>query len=175
MRITCPACNASYDVPEIMLGRRQAVCCARCAEEWVPSIAAGDSAWTAPSAGGLGPVGQDAALGAPVGPDDTGTALTAEFEPSGEATAEPAAGSRVQTGPIPNLARPGSASLSATPAPGAGTAMQERRPADSQAWLGWLGSVVLLCGLTAGMIFWRGGVERTWPPSIRLYAALGLR
>ena len=36
MRIQCPACAATYDVPVHLLKPSQTVRCARCAKEWVP-------------------------------------------------------------------------------------------------------------------------------------------
>jgi predicted Zn finger-like uncharacterized protein len=38
MRIVCPSCSAAYDVPEALLAGRQAVRCARCAQEWQPEL-----------------------------------------------------------------------------------------------------------------------------------------
>ena len=38
MRITCPACNASYEVPDAMLVAGRAVRCARCMREWEPLL-----------------------------------------------------------------------------------------------------------------------------------------
>lgn len=40
--------------------------------------------------------------------------------------------------------------------------------------LAWLGSILVLAGLVAAAIIWREPVMATWPPSVRLYAALGL-
>jgi predicted Zn finger-like uncharacterized protein len=40
MRIVCPFCSAAYDVPEDLLVGRQAVRCARCAQEWQPDLPA---------------------------------------------------------------------------------------------------------------------------------------
>ncbi len=39
---------------------------------------------------------------------------------------------------------------------------------------GWAVSLVLLAALGWGGVRWRGDVMRAWPPSERLYAALGL-
>ena len=39
---------------------------------------------------------------------------------------------------------------------------------------GWAISLVLLAGLGWGSVRWRDSVMRVWPPSERLYAALGL-
>jgi len=36
MRIVCPACTATYDVPDRLLGTGKRLRCARCAHEWAP-------------------------------------------------------------------------------------------------------------------------------------------
>ena len=39
--------------------------------------------------------------------------------------------------------------------------------------IGWAASVLLLVGLAAGSAHWSRAIMQGWPPSIRLYAALG--
>ncbi len=41
------------------------------------------------------------------------------------------------------------------------------------AWGGWAASLVLLGLLLVSAIHWRGAIMQEWPPSIRLYTALG--
>ena len=53
MRITCPACEATYDVPDAMIGTGRRLRCAKCSH-----------AWTATP----GPAPPDAALADPVAP-----------------------------------------------------------------------------------------------------------
>ena len=36
MRIVCPSCAATYDVPDSLLTPGRAVRCARCSDEWMP-------------------------------------------------------------------------------------------------------------------------------------------
>ena len=36
MRIDCPSCHASYDVPDRLLRSGRTVRCARCGAEWSP-------------------------------------------------------------------------------------------------------------------------------------------
>ena len=43
MQIVCPTCAAAYEVPMTLLKPGKAVRCARCAGEWVPSLAASDA------------------------------------------------------------------------------------------------------------------------------------
>jgi hypothetical protein len=40
--------------------------------------------------------------------------------------------------------------------------------------LGWVGSFVVIAGLIVAALVWRDPVMQAWPPSIRVYAALGL-
>ncbi len=54
----------------------------------------------------------------------------------------------------------------------AGTAKPRR--ADAVALAGWAVSLALLAALGWGGVRWRDSVMRAWPPSERLYAALGL-
>lgn len=48
------------------------------------------------------------------------------------------------------------------------------RRVRAAALTGWAVSLVLLAALGWGSVRWRGDVMRAWPPSERLYAALGL-
>lgn len=40
--------------------------------------------------------------------------------------------------------------------------------------LAWAATLMVLAGLAAATVIWRTDVMRAWPPSERLYAALGL-
>jgi predicted Zn finger-like uncharacterized protein len=120
MQIVCPACTAAYEVPLTMLKPGQAVRCARCAHEWVPSL----------------------------------TALPAE------PVAVPVA-PRVDTEPMRDEI---SLPLDWSPVASHGTVLR----------LAWAGSVLALL-----LLGWAAYAERTpimqaWPPSVRVYAALGL-
>ncbi len=53
------------------------------------------------------------------------------------------------------------------------------RHADAPVWeigweIGWAASVLLLAGLLAGAAHWSGAIMHGWPPSARLYVALGV-
>lgn len=118
MRLDCPNCAASYDVPDTLLPGRRAVRCARCGHQW---------AYAAPEP------------------------LSVPFSvPESEAPAPPPR-------PAPLAPRP--------PVP----------PRPNRALrLAWAGSAVLLAaGLIAALALHRP-IARAWPPSLRLYAALGL-
>ena len=47
-------------------------------------------------------------------------------------------------------------------------------PARSGVWMGWLATVVVLAGLGWAGYNFRTTVMQNWPPSTRVYAALGL-
>ena len=57
--------------------------------------------------------------------------------------------------------------------PAAPEACPTKRSAAAVA-LAWLLSFVLLGGLLLGGLYWRNEVMRAWPPSERLYQALGI-
>ena len=120
MQIVCPACAAAYEVPITLLKPGQAVRCARCAQEWVPSL--------------VGP--ETAMAGAEQAHPGDVPALDAEI-PLG--TFHPQAGR-------PNIALR----------------------------LAWAASVAAVLALGWGAYAGRATVMQTWPPSIRLYAAMGL-
>ena len=48
MRIVCPGCTATYDVPERLAGSGKRLRCARCAHEWIPQEMAASAADPAP-------------------------------------------------------------------------------------------------------------------------------
>ena len=121
MRIVCPACTATYDVPEARLAPGRAVRCARCGMDWMP--------------------------------------LAVETEPL--QPAEEMLSGVPEPAPAP-------------PPPLAGTGTARPRRADAVALAGWAVSLALLAGLGWGGVRWRDDVMRAWPPSERLYAALGL-
>lgn len=50
----------------------------------------------------------------------------------------------------------------------------ESPPASATIWLGWVASILVLALLIWGGYTYRNDVMRVWPPSQRLYAALGL-
>jgi predicted Zn finger-like uncharacterized protein len=144
MRITCPNCDAAYEVPEaLMTGAARPVRCARCATVWRP-------AETAP------PPLPPALAAAP--PADVADA-SINFAP---ATAHPG------LGPVP---RP---PLVAEGPPALRRARDGRRSAGLALFAGWVLSLAFLAALVWSGWHWRAAVMEAWPPSIRLYAAIGL-
>ena len=134
MRLDCPSCAASYDVPDAKLAGRKTVRCARCGHQWAPSQA------SAPGATPATPR-SPASWPNPDWPDpdwaDRGRARTA----AGPSRLAP-----------PAAPRPGRLGLR----------------------LAWAATgLVLAIGLAAAFV-WRTEIVRAWPPSLRVYAALGL-
>jgi len=151
MRIVCPHCAACYDVPDTLLVGRTAVRCARCAREW--------------------PL--DAPPIAPPADQPVLTRLEAAAPPPVVRQSPPrlAPGSVIVEAPVvERRAMPSGAlaidRLMATPKPW--------RRASIALRLAWLGSLVLLVLLIGAAYAWRAEVMAAWPPSVRLYAALGL-
>ncbi len=53
-------------------------------------------------------------------------------------------------------------------------ARDHRGAAVASAWLGWVLTIVVLACAAAAAVTWRDAVMAGWPPSTRVYAALGL-
>ena len=133
MRIECPACATSYDVPDERLAPGQVARCARCGSDWMP----------------LGPlVERETAL------DDPEPATLAVLEAAAPDTSLPE-----EPAPSP-AAEP-------IPAPREATNTLALR-------LAWGLSVAVLLGALWAAYAARESVMRSWPPSIRAYAALGV-
>ena len=130
MQITCPACAATYEVPDHLLVPGRLARCARCAQEWEPSA--------------------DAAPPAP--------------EPVAEP--DPAPESLVRIPEAPPLAAP--ARMRAPP-----QKPPRRRPGVA-IWIGWAASLAIIVYAAYAMTRHRDAVMQSWPPSTRLYSALGL-
>lgn len=132
MRITCPSCHATYEVPDALVGAAaRKVRCARCAFEWLPEPMA-----TAPPP-----------------------------EPPPRPRPEPRAERPLRAEPLPPLPPPERVPTSSLRA----------RPAPMLASIAVLAiSMVVLISLGWAAYAWRAEVMQAWPPSQRLFAALGL-
>jgi predicted Zn finger-like uncharacterized protein len=156
MRIVCPSCSAAYDVPDAMLADRQVVRCARCTREWHP-IPPREIEVAAPP-----PATSVAAPAVPEAPapEDSWIAMPDIAAPPRPSLDRPTP---------PTERRPLGAMaidrLMADPAP---------PPASLALRLAWIGSIVLVLALLGAAVTWRTQVMAAWPPSTRLYAALGL-
>ncbi len=152
MRITCPACDAAYDVPDVRIAVGRTVRCARCGSDWVPL------ADTAPPPPQLLPV------------PDPGLPAAAPSQPVPAASAAAVAIPAATTAAFPEAAM-----LPATTfAPQSPPAPARARSPAVPVLLAWAGSLALLGLLVWAGIAWRAGIMHAWPPSERLYAALGL-
>lgn len=144
MRILCPACAAAYEVPISLLKPGQAVRCARCGKEWTPDL-------------------EPEASAAPPEPPPLPSSPSME-------------GDRIALRP-PSDAASGPPSRP-TPRPTSRPTVLRHTPAPPGARAGlslaWAGSILALGVLLALAYSERAAVMQAWPPSARVYAALGL-
>ncbi len=148
MRIVCPDCAAAYEVPDGMLAAPRTVRCARCGREWSPT-----------------PVTQDEA-------DRIEPVNEMRGQPS---LVEPVADPLDMRSPPPTGVFPEK--------PRTSLPSDDRAPRRALAWTrnplalaraGWAGSLILLLVLAWAAYTWRGAIIHVWPPSERLYLALGM-
>jgi predicted Zn finger-like uncharacterized protein len=141
MRIVCPACSATYDVPDSLLTAGRVVRCARCSGQWAPI--------------------------APVPAEPEPEAAEVEAEPEAEAeSAETALAAEVPM----VLAQPPAISAMDL------LAMQPVQPGSPlRLRLAWAASLLLLVVLGWSAYAWRAQIVHAWPPSARIYLALGLQ
>ena len=147
MRIVCPTCSAGYEVPDQLLMPGRIVRCARCNGEWAPAPS------VLPSEPEPFPPPPPPPPPPPVEPE--------------EPLPPPAPAAETADSPvISEVRRSAMARLAAHPA--------TPRP-SSALRLAWAGSIILLVLLIAMAIAWRSEVTTLWPPSARVYSALGLQ
>lgn len=142
MRITCPDCDAAYDLPDHKLVPGRRVRCARCGQDWVPVSTALDP-FAEPTGVAPGP----AAL-----PDDvagrsatTGPALSDPGPPPATVVAE-------QVAPVAERL----SIASVLPAVPLGLKAA------------WGVSLLTLVMLAASIVVWRDSLVHHWPPGARL-------
>ena len=149
MRIACPSCDATYEVPDARLSPGKMVRCARCDNTWLPEHRAADldaAAWTMPAPADAGPMAADA---------------TAEDGETESANADPEA---TPAGPqVPLVTAMDRLTASAVPA------HRLRRGLIGA----WALSFVVLAGAVAATVEWRDAVVRAWPPSGRILPSTG--
>jgi predicted Zn finger-like uncharacterized protein len=138
MRIVCPSCEATYEVPLSVLSRRRALRCARCHTEWSPAVERRE----------------------PVLRIEPATAL----EPPAIEPPEPAP--PVQAEPPFNI-------FTASPASLEEDSLPPPRTRAAPVIAAWVVSFAVLGALGWGLVTRRDAVMRVWPPSTRVYAALG--
>lgn len=148
MRIICPSCQATYEVPETLLAGGKAARCARCGTEWMPLPAP-------PSAAALprSPVPEVPPL--PPGAEDAGEPADDDLRPGA---------------PWPRSID----SLDDDRPPPRDDEI-ELAPAGRSVMIAWIVSLLVIAALIWAAFAFRNEVMGAWPPSARLYAAIGLR
>jgi predicted Zn finger-like uncharacterized protein len=149
VRIVCPSCSAAYEVPDTILVGRRAVRCASCAKEWEPTEAeAAPASAPAPAPEPARVLSLQADLDDALADD---TAAPPPPIPRQPPHAAPSAIDRLRLSPV-----------------------RVRRRAGPALWLAWIVSVAAVLAMIWGAYAWREPIMDAWPPSMRLYAALGL-
>jgi predicted Zn finger-like uncharacterized protein len=145
MRITCPNCQAVYNVPEIKLMGRRAVRCSRCGKDWTPEIS--------PLEAGPQPHLLDHSHADRADPPPLSEPEPAQPPP-----------------PLPQF-RPSAREFTAMQR----LVRTAEPPKPSVwVKIAWVLSLVLVALMLSGAVIFRAGIMRAWPPSARAYAALGL-
>ncbi len=156
MRITCPACAATYEVPDRLIGPEgRRLRCARCGEQWTaerPEAGAADAQAPEPRA---------AAVQAPETAPPPPPPMEAPPPPPRRAPA-----------PRPGPASRRPPQLIDPPLPPIGDA--PRRGGGPALWLAWAATVLAVLGFAAAVVTFRQEIVAAWPPAARLYLALGL-
>ena len=169
MRIVCPTCSAAYDVPPVLLGSvERKVRCAKCQHEWVPKAARDAAAAAPPPSPVPSPPAATLAHVPPMVAAPMPLMDDLPDEPA-ESPAAPSATASEPAEPWADLPRidPEIAILR-RPKPGA-------NQAQTQTMVALAASVLILCGMAAAAATWRAQVMQVWPPSERVFAAIGLR
>jgi len=151
MRIACPACAAAYEVPDRLLaGAPRMLRCARCGASFALPTAPAPA--EAPPDPAPPPEAPSVAAPAPDPPPPEPP------EPEATAPDDPPPESPAADEPRPQpLAR----------------RVEEAPPPDALAWA-WAGSVAVVALGALALLVFRTRVMEAWPPSTRLFAALGL-
>lgn len=161
MRVSCPACAATYEVPDDLIGAGRRLRCARCGENWLAAPEAPPDG--AALAGASGPE--------TVTPGTPGPGPAPEAAPPPAAAPPPPAG-REAMAPPPQRSRTRPPQVIDPPLPRSGDAAPPRR--DQALLLAWAGTAAAVLALAAGLALFRAEVMAAWPPSQRLFIALGL-
>ncbi len=149
MRLVCPSCAATYDVPDELLGSGpRRLRCARCAHEWTV-----DTQQMPPPA---------ASPPADPPPRPGPPPLTADAPPLWSGAPPPVAEAR---------RRAATRFIEDDEDDGAPGPTDTGKPAlDRTAMAAWTASVLLLVGLVVAVVAYRADLMRAWPQSQRLFA-----
>jgi len=147
MRIVCPSCSATYDVPDALLRGRRTVRCAACSREWNLTDTA------------------------PPEPESLFRPEPPPAEEVLEGTAEPVPHNRLE--PPRREGIPREAIARAIAMDRLQNAPPPRKGGLGLA-VAWVLSFAVLAALAWSAYDYRIAVMNAWPPSIRLYTLLGL-
>jgi predicted Zn finger-like uncharacterized protein len=145
MRLVCPACSATYDVPDSLVTIGRLVRCARCGGQWTP--VEGTPIQEA----------EPAVRENPPPPPARESPATVISQP---APKEPAA--------APIVAPPRESAMDRLASHPATT--RSRLPLR----LAWAASFLLLVAAAFSAYAWRSEIVEMWPPSARMFAAFGM-
>jgi len=149
MRIACPSCDTTYQVPDSRLTPGKMVRCARCDNKWLP-VREAEDAVAAPESAVAKPDAQAMAAPPDVAPEASSASAASD---AASATAPPG----------PTVTAMDRLTASAVPA---------HRPRGGLIGA-WAATFVVLAGAVAATVVWRDAVVRAWPPSGRILATTG--
>ena len=160
MRIACPNCQATYEVPEAMIGSGRMLRCAKCGRDWL--VPGGGAPSAAPPPPATRPESPTPEIRTPE------TRRPAPAPASAPPAHGPSAGDLPP--PTPSLRRP--PQLIHPPLPQAGKYRLPRLPVLTL-WVAWIGSALILAALATTAWVYRGSIIEAWPPAARIYLWLG--
>jgi predicted Zn finger-like uncharacterized protein len=171
MKIVCPSCAATYEVPEAVVAAKRSVRCARCGNNWVPGgeAVAESTAVVAP------PKVAEAPPPAPA-PEPAAVAEPAA-EPIDEPGPEPVIATATPVAPpapVPPPAPPTRAAVPKTPPAKPTVTVKAAAKSAQTPVAAWAASIAALIILALSGIVFRAAIMKSWPPSERVYAAVGL-
>ena len=165
MRIACPFCSAAYDVPAPLLREPRMVRCAQCSREWLVGPVSGEPSRPAPKAAVGEPPAQNASGGTKIPPVETATIVAEPPPVTARPRAEPARATFYTPDPAMYRGSVIGPPITESDAP----------RSNAPVWIAWAASIAVLLLLAWAAYTWRSAVMEAWPPSQRLYAAVGLK